>query len=189
MCRACFLLAFLALGFVAASGWADDNQSTPKPAAAQEVLADARVDLIKAVDLAQQHVAGGKLLGVRLEKKAAGSRFGAYLLSGDRIKEVEIDTASGKVMESKDAQEESRVGEQPLADAKRAAQLAKINLADAIRTGTERVPGGKPIEAEMRLQGGKAVAEVELLNGAKITVVSVDAADGKAIKVEDRKGK
>jgi uncharacterized membrane protein YkoI len=190
----CIGLAVLALclGCVAAS--ADDQKgdkeaAQSKPALAKEVLDTAKIDLFKAVDAAQRIVPDGKPLAVRLEKKEGKGRFGFYFLSGDKIREVEIDAVSGDMMESKDAKGTKRVNGETLDEAKKAVQGASVTFAQAIAAGTEKVKDSKPFEAEIRMEDGKAVIEVELLAGEKVVKVQVDAADAKVIKVIEPKRK
>jgi len=70
------------------------------------------------------------------------------------------------------------------AEAAQALGLARITLADAIRTAASEVPGGTPIVAELEMEDGKAIYSIELLAGGVETDVEIDAVTGEVMQVE-----
>jgi uncharacterized membrane protein YkoI len=184
-------LAVLTGSLLVAPAWADDTKDAPngqaKVALAKEILGKNNIGLDKALEMAQKKVPDGKPLAARLEMKDGKSRFGTYFLTGDTIKEVEIDAASGEVVLFKDQPASARVNGETLAQAEQALKGATVTFAQAIDISTQKVKDGKPFEAELRMKDGKAVVEVELLSGNRVVKVQVDAADGKSVTVEDSK--
>jgi uncharacterized membrane protein YkoI len=187
-------LAVLLVWVVGLAAWADDQKDDKvsaqnKPALAKEVLGTAKIDMKTAVEAAQKIVPEGKPLAVRAESKEGKARFGCYFLNGDIVREVEIDAVSGDMMESKDAQGSKKVNGQTLDDAKKAVEGVTVTLAQAIGIGSDKVKNGKPFEAEIRMEDGKVVIEVELLAEDKIVKVQVGARDPKSVKIVEPKNK
>ena len=60
-----------------------------------------------------------------------------------------------------------------------------MSLPQAIKIGMEQVKGSKAFEAELRLEGGKPVVEVELLVDDKTVKVHVDAMDPTRVKIRE----
>jgi uncharacterized membrane protein YkoI len=173
--------------------WADEPaaslRETQKLAMAKEVLDKAAIDLGKALETAQRKVPDGKALAVRLEKKDGKARFGAYLLSGGTVKEVEIDPTTGDVVKFKDQQAGDALTDEMLAAAEKASKGALVSISQAIEIGTQKVKNGKPFEAEMKFQLGKPVIEVEMLKGETVVNVQVDATDPKMVQIKESQKK
>src|SRR5262249_50693140 len=123
---------------------------------------------------------------IRAEMSQDKPRFGAYLLVGDKIHEVELDAATGAVTKSKEL-DRDRYKDLTVAEAKKALNKEKVSLARAVTIGAEKVKGGKPFEAELELKGDKVVIEVELLAEGKVTKVRVDPANADQVEVGERK--
>lgn len=64
----------------------------------------------------------------------------------------------------------------------RAVAQAKVSMTDAIRTA-EQQAGGRAVDASFDDESGHALYEVEVLNGATVHNVYVDAQTGKVAKV------
>ena len=175
-----FAVLMTVLCLIVARAQADEPTRAAKNATAREVLAKTDTDLLKALESAQKQVPDGKPLAVRVEKDAGKSRFGAYLLTGDKIKEIEIDATSGDMLKNKEASDDTM-----LIQAKKAVAEAKVSLPQAIKIGMEQVKGSKAFEAELRLEGGKPVVEVELLVDDKTVKVHVDAMDPTRVKIRE----
>lgn len=71
------------------------------------------------------------------------------------------------------------------ADARLALDQAKLSLEQAIETALKELPEGKAVEAELELEEGAAVYEVEILAGGKHMMVAIDATDGTVKGVEE----
>jgi uncharacterized membrane protein YkoI len=182
----------LALTLTYGLAGADDakkEKRLEKAALAKEVLRKAKVDLLTAIETAQRRVPDGKMLAVRVEMQEDGPRYGTYFLDGDQVKEVELDAVTGAMRKVKDKRGRDIANQKLLAEARKAVNGAKVLFPQAIEIGMERVKEGKPFEAEMRFDAGKAIVEVELLAGEQIMKVKIDAADPNRIKVEEYKMK
>ncbi|MEX5219351.1 MAG: PepSY domain-containing protein [Nitrospiraceae bacterium] len=69
------------------------------------------------------------------------------------------------------------------------AKDAKITIDQAIKTGSEKVPG-TVVQAELEKKHGKTVWEVEVLDAdGKVTEVHIDAATGEVIDTEEKHAK
>ncbi len=69
------------------------------------------------------------------------------------------------------------------------AKDAKITIDQAVKTGSDKVPG-TVVEAELEKKHGKTVWEVEVLDAeGKVTEVHIDAATGEVIDTEEKHGK
>jgi uncharacterized membrane protein YkoI len=65
----------------------------------------------------------------------------------------------------------------------------RITIDQAIKTASEKV-AGKVIEAELEEKNGKAVWEVEVVDGnKKVTEVHVDAGTGAVVATQEKKAK
>jgi len=69
----------------------------------------------------------------------------------------------------------------------KAQSVVKISMIQAIETAMKAVPGGKAFEAELEMEKGKPVYEVELLADGKFMEVEIDAVTGKVLEVEEEK--
>lgn len=63
---------------------------------------------------------------------------------------------------------------------------AKVSLTDAI-TAAQTKANGKAVSAELDTHKGTPVYEVEVLAGAKMFDVRIDAADGKVLEMKEDK--
>ena len=69
------------------------------------------------------------------------------------------------------------------------AKDAKMTIDQAIKTGSDKVPG-TVVQAELEKKHGKTVWEVEVLDAeGKVTEVHIDAASGEVIDTEEKHGK
>ena len=159
---------------------ADDEKAEHEIARA--VLAKAKIDLAKAIEIAQAKIAGGKPVYVSAAKGSKTLRFDVFLLTKDSITEVKVDAVAGTIKEVEENEDEEV---ENLADAKKVLAAAKITFAQAIATAKGNVEGGKPFEVETDLEDGKPIIEVELLAGDKVMIVEIDAVTGEVLEVEE----
>ncbi len=156
--------------------------------ALRKAVTAAKVSIAQAVEAAQKEVAGGKVVEVGLEIEKEAAFFEVVVLSGEAVKEVKVDLATGKVL----AVTEEKVDEheaKELAEVKQAQAAAKVTLPQAAAAAEQEVRDGKAIAVELELKDGKPMYEVVLLQGDKVMKAAVDAATGKVGKVEAAKEK
>ena len=97
------MVARLAVGLalVAAAALASAEEQRGADAL-KKAVAGAKISVAQASEAAQKEVAGGKVIeaGLAVEKEA--TFYEVVVLSGDAVKEVKVDAASGKVLGVKD---------------------------------------------------------------------------------------
>jgi uncharacterized membrane protein YkoI len=172
------------LGFIAAVLATNASAQESPINDIKKAAASAKVTLAQVIETAQKEITDGKVIGIEFEWDKAPAYFEATVLVGDKVKEVKIDAASGKVLGTADAKldedDEKEVGE-----AKQALGGAKTTLLAAIEAATKEIKDGKPLEAELEMEDGKPSYSVTLLQGDKVMEAEVDAATGKVTKTEE----
>lgn len=172
----------LALIALAPAAWAGGVEDLKK------ALAAAKVTPAQAVETAQKEVAGGKAIEVDLEVEKDSAFYEVVVLSGDAVKEVKVDTVSGKVLGVKDEKPEADEADE-LAAAKKALAAAKLTFAQALENAAKEVKDGKAFKAELGMKADQAVYQVVLLQGDKLMQATVDAAGGKVLNIAERRPK
>jgi uncharacterized membrane protein YkoI len=146
----------------------------PLPAPAVEklvrLLDRATLSLTQAVDLATQSWPG---VPVKTEiQEDDGKIVWSVLLAFEqKLREVEIDAASGRILE---AQEEK-------GDASTVAAALKVPLRSAVEKALAAVPG-RLVEAEAELKKGRLVVEIKILQDGALREVLVDGETGDILK-------
>ncbi len=146
----------------------------PLPAPAVEKLARlldrSTLSLTQAVDIATQSWPG---VPVKTEiQEDDGKIVWTVLLAFEhQLREVEIDAASGRILE---AQEEK-------GDAFAVAAALKVPLRTAVEKALAAVPG-RLVEAEAELKKGRLVVEVRILHEAGLREVRVDGETGDVLQ-------
>ncbi|MHC4445353.1 MAG: PepSY domain-containing protein [Planctomycetota bacterium] len=74
-------------------------------------------------------------------------------------------------------------------NALKAHSVAKIGIIQAVETATKKVPGGKVVQAELELENGKPVYEVELIADGKFVEVEIDAVTGQVLEAEKKRAR
>jgi uncharacterized membrane protein YkoI len=130
----------------------------------------APIGLLRAIELA---VASGAGVPVKaeVESEDESTVYSIALALGSRTREVELDLASGKVIE-----EEIESG-----DRSAVAAALKVPLRAAIEKALEAVPG-RPVAAEARIEGGSVVIEVSLIAGSTVRKIVVDGGSGQILR-------
>lgn len=146
------------------------------------VLAKAKIELSKAIETAQAKVPKGKPIYATTAQEDGKLLFEVFLLVGDSVTEVEVDAVTGDVVKVEEGEDDEV---EDLDNAKKVLAASKVTFAQAIATAKGKVEGGKPFEVEMEIEDGKSIIEVELLVGAKVMKVEIDAASGKVLEVEE----
>ncbi len=174
------LAASLAIIFASgAQGTSTDEHSQIKTA-----LSQAKVSLAQAIEIARKEVKKGHLVEAELEMSDGRPTYEVEFLSGQAVKEVEIDGVSGKVLETETESIDEKHKDRVAAFEKALGQT-KLTLTQAVEIAQKKVPGGKAYEAEFELEDGKLACEVELLAGGKFMEVEIDATTGKVLEVEE----
>jgi uncharacterized membrane protein YkoI len=146
----------------------------PLPAPAVEkfvrLLDRATLSLAQAVDIATQSWPG---VPVKTELVEDDGKvvWTVMLAFGQKMREVEIDAASGRVLE---AQVEE-------GDASAVAAALKVPLRTAVEKALAAVPG-RLLEADAELKKGRLVVEVKVLLDGEIREVRVDGETGDVLK-------
>ena len=92
------MMARLAAGLIlvaaAALASAEEHRGAD---AIKKAAAGAKISLAQAIETAQKEVTGGKVIEAGLETEKDATFYEVVVLSGDAVKEVKVDAASGKV--------------------------------------------------------------------------------------------
>ncbi|MFH0980598.1 MAG: PepSY domain-containing protein [Planctomycetota bacterium] len=149
----------------------------------QKAVATAQIRLTEAIETAQKEVPDGQVLEAELQWDEGPICYGVGLLSGDRVKELKIDAVSGKVL-GVENQEMDEADTQELAEAKQALTVAKMTLAEAIKTA-ELETKGRAFGIQVKAADVKMFYEVTLLRGDKVVQAMVDGVGGKVLDVKE----
>ena len=184
MCFAGILM--LALGTVLADDDKEKKEAEAKEQAeAKKVLAAAKIDLLTAVKTALREFPEGKAFRAETEEKDGKAIFEVHILAGDKVKEVEVDAVSGKVIEAKDDKDEDA---DELKEAKAALAKTKTTLAAAIESALKGKENAKAFEASIEMEEEDELEVlVEYFDGDKVMEAKIDPATGKVLKAEEEK--
>ena len=154
-------------------------------ATAKKVLAAAKIDLLAAVKAATQKFPEGKAFLAETEEHEGKAIFAVHVLVDDKVKEVEVDAVTGKVIKAEDDKDGD---EDEAKEAKAALAKTKITLAAAIESALEGKENAKAFEASIEMEEGEEVEVlVEYFDGDKIMEAKIDPASGKVLKAEEEK--
>ena len=172
-----FLAALLASGALAAATTggvygANDNDKDDE-AREIDVVMTAPVSLAQAIATAETE-SQGRTLEAGAEDEDGRVLYEVTTLADGKIHEFLIDPQSGAVLdrEVEEAEEDDLV----------AGNVVEIINAMA---AAEAASNGKAIEAELEMEDGQAVYEVEVASGDVLTTVLVDATSGQVIALDD----
>ena len=172
-----FLAALLASGALAAATTggvygANDNDKDDEAREIDAVMT-APVSLAQAIATAEAE-SQGRTLEAGAEDEDGRVLYEVTTLADGKIHEFLIDPQSGAVLdrEVEEAEEDDLV----------AGNVVEIINAMA---AAEAASNGKAIEAELEMEDGQAVYEVEVANGDVLTTVLVDATSGQVIALDD----
>ncbi len=141
----------------------------------------AKTSIAQAIAAAERQ-SGGLAMEVDVEKENGAFVYEVKTVSKDKIAEVLVDPASGKVLRTGD--EGLIAGILDREDQDEIAKLAasSTTLAAAIATA-ERQTGGKAIEASFDGEDGATLFKVEVAKDNAVHKVRIDGATGKVSKV------
>jgi uncharacterized membrane protein YkoI len=182
MIRSKILPATMAAVFVLGAGGAavassDEHEGGREIAA---VLA-AKTSVAEAIAAAEQH-AGGRAMKIDIEKDNGAYVYEIKTVSKDKITEVLVDPASGKVVRTDDEGLIARIFDSEDRDELAKLTTSSTTLAAAIATA-EQHTGGKAIEARVD-DDDTMLFKVEVAKGNTVHKVMVDGATGKVVKVK-----
>jgi uncharacterized membrane protein YkoI len=171
------MAAFLALS---ASGVALASSDEHENAKEISAVLNAKTSLAQAIATAEAK-AGGRAMKVNVEHESGTYQYEVKIVAKDKVSEVFIDPASGKVTRTDDEGLIAKVFDKE--DQEEFAKLSgsPVSLSTAVATA-EKETGGKAVEAAFESEDGKAQYEVELANGATVRKVVVDGTSGKVVK-------
>jgi uncharacterized membrane protein YkoI len=173
---------FALVGLVAAV-FPDDT-----PEAMRALLDRSKISLADAIAKAQEQAPGGALMEIELESDDGEPVFEIEFFTGDNIKQVKIDAASGEVR---------RVRNKVLPDNLMAQTLER---GKAIRDATGDQPldhaaaleaaahatGGRPFEIQMKVRGNMLVYDVRTVTEQKLREAMIAADTHEVLRVQDR---
>lgn len=140
--------------------------------------------LSAAIATAQQSVPDGRVLQAGIEDEDGKTICSIVLASGDGLREVNIDGATGKILgtENEPLEEQARkllgeLGQDPA--------HAAIGAAQAIEAALAKAPGAWALATGLSHADEKLVYLVFLIDGKTAKVAEVAAADGNVQKLSD----
>ena len=161
----------------AVAGAAYASGSGEKHEDAREIasITAAPVTLRQAIETAEKE-SRGQTLEAEAEREDGRLVYEISTLADGKVHEFMIDPQSGAVLEREiEAAEEDEL------------PSGSVVGITAAMTAAEAAGKGQAIEAELELEDGRALYEVEVLSGESITEVLVDAKSGEVLALDDRR--
>jgi hypothetical protein len=154
------------LGIAAVPSLADEDESSSSAALAR-ALPQAKVSLERGL---KASATSGKPISGKYEMEDGALQLSIYTAKGDQFTEVIVDHNSGAIKKTEkitDGDDLKDAGEQSAAMAK-----AKVPLDRVVDRAVKANGGYRAVKVEPVLKGGKPVAEVTLMKGAKVKTVA-----------------
>ena len=154
------LAVVAAFGLAAVRADDDDDQARDQQGLAR-ALPSATVSLEAGIAASRQ---AGTPISAKFETEGGHFQLSVYTMKGEAFSEVIVDHRTGKV-----AKVDAITGGADLAAARtqrQALAAATRTLAEAVAEAVGGNPGYRAVSATPRLEGGRSVAEVTLLQGA-----------------------
>jgi len=144
---------------------------------------DAKISVAEAIAAAEQH-SGGRAMKIDIDDENGAYLFEVKTVSKEKITEIFVDPASGKVVRSDDEGLIARIFDREDQDELAKLAASPTTLAAAIATA-EQHTGGKAIEARVDDDDDNAMSfKVEVAKDNAVHKVIVDGATGKVVKVK-----
>ncbi|GMU24957.1 MAG: hypothetical protein AMXMBFR13_50280 [Phycisphaerae bacterium] len=165
--------------------------AAPNPVEAHEqyvawvALSRARITLQQAMEIARSRAPAGVVVEAELGLDGELPIFDVEFLAGPTRTEVRIEAISGKVLKIDTDTEDDA---DDIRERERTARLVssgKLSLPEAIAAALREVPEGLIHEAELEIDDGQGIYEIELMKGDRFFEVELDLATGKVLQVED----
>jgi uncharacterized membrane protein YkoI len=153
-------------------------------ATAKKVLASAKINLLAAVKAATQKFPEGKAFLAEAEEKDGKAIFTVHVLVDDKVKEVEVDATTGKVIKAEDDTDDDA---DKAKEAKAALAKTKTTLAAAIQSALEGKENAKAFEASIEMEDDEVEILVEYLDGDKVMGATIDPSTAKVLKAGEEK--
>jgi uncharacterized membrane protein YkoI len=175
-------VVLLGLTLVISPARAADKEEAKEHEEAKNALAEAKISLAQAVEIALKAVPGGKAVEAEIDLEGADDvDFDVEVIVDGAHKKVEIDGVTGKVeVIEKEADEKD---EEEKTEA--AVASSQTTLLQAIEIALKAVPGATAYKAEPQMEKGKLIWEVEVMSGDQFKDVEIDPATGKVLEVEN----
>jgi uncharacterized membrane protein YkoI len=138
--------------------------------------------LAAAIATAQKSVPDGRFLQAEIESEGGKTICSISFASGDGLREVNIDAATGKILATENEKLPQEAGEMLEAIGKDP-QHAPIGVAQAIDAALAKVPGAWACYAILGREEGKLAYAVIVIDGKTARVAEVSAADGSVQKI------
>lgn len=145
----------------------------------------AKTTVAEAIAAAEQH-SGGRAMKIDIEKDNGAYLYEIKTVSKDKITEVLVDPASGKVVRTDDEGLIARIFDSEDQDELAKLAASPTTLAAVIATA-EQHTGGKAIEARVDDDDDTMLFKVEVAKDNALQKVMVDIATGKVVKVKTTK--
>lgn len=170
------MAAMIALG-AAGTAFASPGENSREIAA----VLGAKTSITQAIAIAERQ-SGGRAMKIGVEKKNGAFLYEVKTVSKDRITEVVIDPASGKVVGTEGEGLIARMFNGEDQDELAKLDASPTTLAAAIATA-ERQIGGQAIEASVDDEDNTVRFEVEVARDNALHKVMIDGATGKVMTV------
>ena len=149
--------------------------------AEMSAILGAKTSLAEAIATAEKQT-GGRAMRVDLEHKKGAYLYFVKTVSKDKVTEVFIDPASGKVTRTEDEGLIAKVFDTEDRSEFKNLAGSSVTLGSAVATA-EHDTGGKAVDARFENEEGKMRYEVEVAKNNAIQKVVIDSASGKVLKV------
>jgi uncharacterized membrane protein YkoI len=168
--------------------WTSGALADPDPDQISAMLDKAQISLSDAIQKAQEKVAGGTLLGIKLEARAEAIAYQAEFFINDAVKQVEVDAVTGDATEARDKVLPVEI-KAPVLERGKAVQDSAANLkldpAAALKAAADAT-AGRPYEMMMKVLGDRLVCDIRVLSDGKLREAMVAADTREVLRVQDR---
>lgn len=166
-------------------------------------LAQAKVTMIQALEIATKEGKGAKPVKADLEMEEGKLMYDIELLDGEKGPEMEIDAITGKVLKieteeeqgKEDADDDDKDSKEEQTEARAKAAIVKampqtkVTLAEAVEAAIAQGPSGKAFKAILKPEKDKPLYEIMVVAGDKCTEVVIDGITRKVVETEEKGGK
>ncbi len=149
---------------------------------AQELVKKAKVSMRDAIKAALKEVKGKPYVAA-LGSEEGRTLYAVFILDKKKFMEVYVDAISGKAVSAREEPPPAGPEEtEARQEVPRALAGAKVDMRDAVQEAAKAIKGAVPIVAQLILEKGRALYQVELLVGDHFAGVKIDATSGKVLQ-------
>lgn len=145
-----------------------------------ELVARAGIDLVKAIQIAEERVPGAGAIEAKLDEEKDSPIYEITLLSGDARHEMKVHGVTGDVM----VVEQNKLREKHVS-LRGAMATFNTSLRAVIADAMSRAGQGTPIEAELEIDDAKLVGTVKVLTGKEDRKIEIPFGDVLAAREDD----